>query len=162
MIWRDLMDIVREKIIANRPIIIKHYDKLVDSEYLTSTDPFNHQRLLDQIRYMRASSDFYKRLLNERPTEQWVKEFGTKYPFMDKRTLMEHFNSICTTDDIRFEEVEKYLQNKDLVDAPYSNPNYIGGQYGRHKRPIGLLRLFTGGTIFSPCFILSISPSCCK
>lgn len=120
------MDIVKEKIIVNRPIILDHYNKLVDSEYLPDIVSDRNQRfLMDQIQYMRASSDYYNRLLKKSTTEQWVKEVWNDIPIMNKQTLMEHFDSICTTDDIQFEEVEKYLQNKDLVDTPYSNPDYM-------------------------------------
>ncbi|MGE5422011.1 MAG: hypothetical protein ACM3QW_02010, partial [Ignavibacteriales bacterium] len=121
------MDIVRERIIADRLNILKHYNLLATNEQRPSVsqDIYNRGLLQKQVDYVASSSPFYRNLLRRMPIDRWLNDCWEEIPIAGKETLLENFDAISTNSEIRFTEVERYLKNRDLIDDPYPNPNYM-------------------------------------
>lgn len=87
--------------------LCKDYEKMSEQK----KQEIRRERLENIVNYARQSSSYYKKLYEKVPEDFSLSDL----PPTDKKTLMEHWDDWVCDRDLKLEEVEKFLEDKDNI-----------------------------------------------
>jgi len=112
---------------SGRPDVDRIFRFLEENERL---DPSVLERRCDdllatQLDYLSTRSVHYRVSLERIPERLSARDRLLQMPLLDKETLLNRFDQIVTDPELRFTQVQAYLRDRETVDRPWPNGDYM-------------------------------------